>query len=145
MALTCKADVGAQDLADMLPTGVAVLNHEDESISVNRRFHELMTCQSAKSFKCWSQSIHPEDYDRVTNAYFEALKAKHGLRMEYRVRNQSHLWRVLRLSPLDEMDVRWLKLGKEGGFICTIADITLEKTAELVQGSLAREAQERKQ
>jgi signal transduction histidine kinase/ActR/RegA family two-component response regulator len=145
MAFTCKADVGAQDLADMLPTGVAVLNHEDESIFVNRRFHELMTCQSAKSFKCWSQSIHPEDHDRVTNAYFEALKAKHALRMEYRVRNQSHLWRVLMLSPLDEMDARRFQLGNEGGFICTIADITLEKTAELVQGSLAREAQERKQ
>lgn len=145
MAVSCNGDVGAQDLADMLPTGVAVLNHEDESVFVNRRFHELMTCQSAKSFKCWSQSIHPEDYDRVADAYFEASKAKHALRIEYRVRNQSSLWRVLMLSPLDEMDVRRFKLGTEGGFICTIADITLEKTAELVQGSLAREAQERKQ
>lgn len=51
MAVTFCGDVYAQDLADMLPTGVAVLNHEDESIFVNRRFRELMTCQSAKTFE----------------------------------------------------------------------------------------------
>ncbi|KAJ5126071.1 hypothetical protein N7448_005379 [Penicillium atrosanguineum] len=145
MAVTFSANVGAQDLADILPTGIAVLNHEDESIFVNRRFRELMTCQRAESFKCWSQSIHSEDYDRVADAYLKALKAKHALRIEYRTRSQSSLWRALMLSPLDETDVRRFKLGDEGGFICTIADITLEKTAELVQESLAREAQERKQ
>lgn len=129
----------------MLPTGIAILNHEDESIFVNRRFRELMTCRNAKSFECWSQSIHPQDYERVAAAYHKASNAQHALRIEYRIRSQSSLWRVLMLSPLDEPDVRKFKLGDDGGFICTITDITLEKTAELFQESLAREAQERKQ
>lgn len=145
MSITFDGDICAQDLADMLPTGIAVLNHEDESIFVNRRFRELMTCRNAKSFECWSQSIHPQDYERVAAAYHKASNAQHALRIEYRIRSQSSLWRVLMLSPLDEPDVRKFKLGDDGGFICTITDITLEKTAELFQESLAREAQERKQ
>lgn len=48
------------------------------------------------------------------------------------------------LAPLDDADIRRLNLSN-GGFICTIADITREKTAELLQVEIAREAQERKQ
>ncbi|KAJ5135315.1 uncharacterized protein N7515_004593 [Penicillium bovifimosum] len=136
---------GAQELADILPIGIAILNHRDESILVNRRFRELMACHNAKSFQCWSQSIHPEDYDRVATAYFEALKSKHALRIEYRIRNQKSLWRGLMLAPLENTDLQRLNLGDDVGFICTIADITLEKTAELQQMEIAHEAQERKQ
>lgn len=134
----------AQDLADMLPTGVAILNQNDESIMVNRRFRELMTCCSVRSFECWSQSIHPEDYDRVVTAYLETLHSKHALRIEFRTRSQIPLWRVLMLAPLDDADTHRLNLS-DGGFICTIADITQEKMAELLQMDIAREAQERKQ
>ncbi|KAJ5545609.1 hypothetical protein N7494_003194 [Penicillium frequentans] len=134
----------AQDLADMLPLGVAILNQNDESIMVNRRFRELMTCCSARSFECWSQSIHPEDFDRVVTAYLETLHSKHALRIEFRTRSQIPLWRVLMLAPLDDADTHRLNLS-DGGFICTIADITQEKMAELLQMDIAREAQERKQ
>jgi signal transduction histidine kinase len=144
MAAVLDGKLSAQELADMLPTGVAILNENDESIMVNRRFREPMTCCNARSFECWSQSIHPEDYDRAATAYSEASRSKHALRTEFRTRSQAPLWRVLMLAPLDEADLHRLNLSY-GGFICTIADITQEKTTELLQVEIAREAQERKQ
>ena len=144
MAAAFDGNLSAQELADMLPTGVAILNQNDESIMVNRRFRELMTCSRAKSFECWSQSIHPDDFDRIATAYFETSRSKHALRIEFRTRSRIPLWRVLMLAPLDDADLHRLNLSN-GGFICTIADITHEKTAELLQMEIAREAQERKQ
>ncbi|KAJ6103670.1 hypothetical protein N7486_003892 [Penicillium sp. IBT 16267x] len=144
MAAVLDGNLSAKELADMLPTGVAILNQNDESIMVNRRFRELMTCSGARSFECWSQSIHPEDYDRVATAYFETSCSKHALRIEFRTRSRISLWRVLMLAPLDDADLHRLNLSN-GGFICTIADITHEKTAELLQAEIAREAEERKQ
>jgi hypothetical protein len=82
MAAVPNLNLSAQELADMLLTGVAFLNQNDESIMVNRRFRELMTCCSARSFDCWSKSIHPEDYDRVATAYLETLRSKHALCIE---------------------------------------------------------------
>jgi signal transduction histidine kinase/CheY-like chemotaxis protein len=144
MAAVLDWNLSGQELADMLPTGVAILNQNDESIMVNRRFRELMTCCTPRSFECWSQSIHPEDYDRVATAYLETSRSKHALRIEFRTRSQISLWRVLMLAPLDDTDLHRFNLS-DGGFICTIADITQEKTAELLQVEIAREAQERKQ
>ncbi|KAJ5328749.1 hypothetical protein N7452_009139 [Penicillium brevicompactum] len=144
MSAAFDGNISAQELADMLPTGLAILNQNDESIMVNRRFRELMTCSSASSFECWSQSIHPDDFDRIATAYFETSRSKHALRIEFRTRSRIPLWRVLMLAPLDEIDMHRLNLSN-GGFICTIADITHEKTAELLQVEIAREAQERKQ
>ncbi|KGO69327.1 hypothetical protein PITC_095090 [Penicillium italicum] len=99
----------------MLLTGVAFLNQNDESIMVNRRFRELMTCCSARSFDCWSKPIHPEDYDRVATAYLETSRSKHDLRIEFRTRSQISLWRVLMLAPLDDIDLHRLSLSG-GGF-----------------------------
>jgi signal transduction histidine kinase len=136
-------NVTAQELADMLPTGVVILNCRDETVLSNQHFRELTTCHSAKSFDCWSKSIHPEDYSLVSDAYYEALRARNALRIEYRTRGQMSLWRALVLAPLDDADLQRLGLGSEGGFVCTIADITLEKTADLSQRAIADLAKER--
>ncbi|PWY68028.1 histidine kinase G2 [Aspergillus sclerotioniger CBS 115572] len=139
-------NVSAQQLADMMPTGMAVLDHQDKFVFVNRRFLELTTCTADEAFECWCQTIHPEDLDRVTTAYRHASQAKHALRIEYRTRLQPCLWRVCLLMPLeDEAERRGFNLGSEGGFICTITDITQEKTAELTQRKIANDAEERKQ
>ncbi|RDH35001.1 hypothetical protein BDQ94DRAFT_177131 [Aspergillus welwitschiae] len=139
-------DVSAQQLADMMPIGLAVLDHQDGSVFVNKRFLELTTCTSERAFECWCQSIHPEDFDRVAAAYREASQSYHALRIEYRTRLQPCLWRVCLLTPLEDEEERqrW-NLGPEGGFVCTITDITQEKTAELTQRRIAHEAEDRKQ
>ncbi|RHZ63626.1 putative sensor histidine kinase/response regulator [Aspergillus thermomutatus] len=136
--------VSAQELADMLPTGVAMLNHRDEAIFTNRRFRALMTSCNPRSFDCWSQSIHPDDYDRLATAYHDASRAQQPLRIEYRTRDDDCPWRLLTLTPMAPDERARFGLGSDGGSICTIADISQEKTAELSHKKIAEEAQQRK-
>ncbi|RAL00065.1 uncharacterized protein BO80DRAFT_455926 [Aspergillus ibericus CBS 121593] len=138
--------VSAQQLADMMPTGLAVLNHRDQTVFVNKRFLELTTCPAEEAFEGWRQTIHREDVERVTTAYRKASCTQQPLRIEYRTRLQPCLWRVCLLTPVeDEDDRRRFGLSPDGGFICTITDITPEKTAELTQRRIAHEAEDRKQ
>ncbi|KAL4893908.1 hypothetical protein BDV59DRAFT_207371 [Aspergillus ambiguus] len=136
--------VTAQQLADMLPTGVAILDHEDGTVFVNSGFRELMTSKMARTFDCWSSSIHPDDYEHVAEAYREASRTHSPLRVEYRTRKQPYPWRLLILTPLREDERERFKIGKEGGFLCTISDITQEKSAELSQKKIADDAEQRK-
>ncbi|KAF7166274.1 hypothetical protein CNMCM5623_000031 [Aspergillus felis] len=136
--------ISAQQLADMLPTGVAILNHRDEAIFTNRRFRDLMTKCDPRCFDCWSQSIHPDDFDRLAEAYHDAARAQKPLRIEYRTRDDDCPWRLLTLSPMGPDERSLFGLTTAGGAICTIADISKEKTAELSQRKIAEEAQQRK-
>ncbi|CAG8904576.1 unnamed protein product [Penicillium egyptiacum] len=144
MTFTFNQNVSAQQLADILPNGVAILNHRYELVSVNRRFRELIPCPSLNFSECWLRSVHPDDYDRVATGYREVATSKQPLRFEYHARDPDSIWCVMTLDRLDDKDVQCFGLGDGGVFICTIADITPEKQAELLQRQAAEEAQERK-
>ncbi|KAJ5375101.1 CheY-like superfamily [Penicillium concentricum] len=144
MPFTFKQNVSAQQLADILPNGVAILTHRYELVSVNRRFRELVPYPSVNFSDCWLSSVHPDDYDRVSAGYREVATSKQPLRLEYHTRDPDSIWCVMTLDRLDDKDVQCFGLGEGGVFICTIADITPEKRAELVQKQAAEEAQERK-
>ncbi|KAJ5779278.1 CheY-like superfamily [Penicillium paradoxum] len=137
-------NVSAQQLADILPNGVAILTHRHELVSVNRRFRELIPCSNASFSECWLRSVHPDDYERVSTGYREVEKSKGPLRLEYHTRDPDSIWCVMTLDRLDDKDVQCFGLGDGGLSICTIADITPEKKAELLQRQAAEEAQERK-
>ncbi|CAI7610373.1 unnamed protein product [Penicillium crustosum] len=144
MTFTFNQNVSAQQLADLLPNGVAILTHRYELVSVNRRFRELIPCPSVNFSECWLHSVHPDDYERVSNGYREVETSKQPLRLEYHTRDPDSIWCVMTLDRLDDKDVQCFGLGDGGVFICTIADITPEKKAELLQRQAAEEAQERK-
>jgi hypothetical protein len=108
-AVPLDVNVTAQELADMLPTGIVIINHRDEPVFANQRFRELATCHRVKYFECWSKSIHPKDYGLVADAYFEALRSRNALRIEYRTRGQMSLWRAIVLTPLDDADMQRLR------------------------------------
>ncbi|KAE8146664.1 hypothetical protein BDV25DRAFT_132754 [Aspergillus avenaceus] len=135
----------AQQFADILPIGAAIINARDEAMFFNRRFRDLTTRQSTKAFDCWSESICSEHFDRVVTAYHNALKSKTELRMEYRTGTDICLWQLLTLTPLQETDLGGFIPGAGGGFVCTITDITKEKRAEISQKKIAEEAQHRKE
>lgn len=135
----------AQQLANILPVGLVITNHRDELVFINQRFQDRHTQCNGKHFDHLSHSIHPDDYERVEKAYHEAFKSKRELRIQYRVRGEDDLWRLLVLNPLDDADMRHFNLRERWGSICTIVDITAEKTAELTQAKVAQEAQNRKQ
>ena len=144
MAFTFNQNVSAQQLADILPNGVAILTYRYELVSVNRRFRELIPCPSINFSECWLHSVHPDDYDRVSAGYREVATSKQPLRLEYHTRDPDSVWCVMTLDRLDAKDVQCFGLGDDGVFICTVADITPEKRAELLQKHAAEEAQERK-
>ncbi|KAJ5972386.1 CheY-like superfamily [Penicillium vulpinum] len=144
MTFTFNHNVSAQQLADILPNGVAILTHRYELVSVNRRFRELIPHPSINFSECWLRSVHPDDYDRVSTGYREVATSKQPLRLEYHTRDPDSIWCVMTLDRLDDKDVQCFGLGEGGVYICTIADITPEKRAELIQKQAAEEAQERK-
>jgi hypothetical protein len=103
----------------MLPSGLAILDHEAKAVFVNQHFYQLTSHQSDdKSFKSWPQSIHPDDYNRVMDAYKEAFRSQKQLRVEFRAQGIDHPWRLLLLTPLGDdnlqhvssADVELLKL-----------------------------------
>lgn len=132
--------------AEMLPTGLAILDHEAQAVFVNQHFYALTTHRGDdQSFRSWPQSIHPEDYDRVLGAYHQAFVYQRQLRTEFRALGGDRPWRLLLLTPLGDENLRHVSLEKYGGFICCVVDITSEKSAELSQRNAAIEARERKE
>ncbi|KAM0721449.1 hypothetical protein Q7P37_002373 [Cladosporium fusiforme] len=132
--------------AEMIPTGLAILDHNARAVFVNQHFYQLTThWGDDQSFKSWPQSIHPEDYDRVMTAYQEAFRGQTELRAEFRALGSDHPWRLLLLTPLGDENLEHVSLGEYGGFICSVVDITSEKSAENDQRLAAEEATERKQ
>lgn len=131
--------------AEMIPTGLAILDHNARAVFVNQQFYQLTThWGDDQSFKSWPQSIHPDDYERVMGAYQRAFKGQTELRAEFRALGSDHPWRLLLLTPLGDENLRHVSLGEYGGFICSVVDITSEKSAENDQRIAAEEATERK-
>lgn len=151
----CQDAVGEQPLneniffsrfASMLPTGLAILDHNAEAIFVNPQFHELTVHKDDdKSFKAWPLTIHSDDYEHVMDAYRDAFHNQQPLRIEFRAQGTTEQWRLLLLSPLKGDDLRHAELKEYGGFICAIIDITSNKMAELAQEKAAKEAREGKE
>lgn len=132
--------------AEMLPTGLAILDHEANAIFVNQHFYQLTTHSDGdQSFKSWPQSIDPADYERVMGAYAEAFRSQKQLRTEFRSYGQKNPWRLLLLTPLGDENLQHVSLREYGGFICSIVDISSEKKAALAERQSAKEAQERKE
>jgi PAS domain-containing protein len=60
--------------AEMVPTGVAILDHNAQLVFVNRQFRQLTAHGTDdESSKSWPQSIHPDDYEHVMSTYREAF------------------------------------------------------------------------
>ncbi|EMD00847.1 hypothetical protein BAUCODRAFT_100388 [Baudoinia panamericana UAMH 10762] len=130
----------------MLPSGLAILDHTAQAIFVNQHFYELTTHHGDdQSFKSWPASIHPDDYDRVMNAYHDAFVSQQQLRTEFRAQGGDSRWRLLLLTPLGDDNLQHISLREYGGFICSIVDISSEKGAEISERKAAKEALERKE
>lgn len=132
--------------AEMLPSGLAILDHNAQAVFVNQHFYDLTTSRDGdRTFTSWPRSIHPSDYDRVMDAYRDAFSSKQQLRTEFRARGDTHPWRLLLLTPLADENLKHVSLKESGGFICSIVDISSEKSAELEERKAAKQARERKE
>lgn len=59
--------------AELLPSGLAILDRDAKAQFVNKKFWDLTTLEDDEQFTSWPQSIHPDDYDRVIGAYRKAF------------------------------------------------------------------------
>nr|AAR99466.1 two component histidine kinase 1 [Plenodomus lingam] len=132
-----------QRFAELLPTGLAILDKDAEAIFVNDGFFKLTTNKGQNEFRAWPESIHPDDYDHVMTAYRKAFESRETLQIEFRcdvaepTEVAGEQWRLFLLKPLSDDPL--------AGFISAIIDITDIKQAQLTQEKAAREAQERKE
>jgi PAS domain-containing protein len=132
--------------AEMLPSGLAILDREAKAVFVNQHFYQLTTHRGeGREFKSWPQSIHPDDYDRVMQAYQEAFTLQKQLRTEFRALGEQNPWRLLLLTPLGSDSLQHVSLREYGGFICSVVDITSEKNAEFAEREAAKDARERRE
>lgn len=132
--------------AEMIPTGLAILDHQAQAVFVNQLFYDLTTHRGDdQSFQGWPQSIHPDDYDRVMDAYREAFRKQIPLRTEFRASGHKTPWRLLLLTPLGDENLQHVSLREYGGFVCSVVDVTNQKQNELDERKKAKEATERKE
>lgn len=98
-----------------------------------------------RKLRLTSFASDPEDYDRVMSAYQDAFTSQKQLRTEFRAVSDDSPWRLLLLTPLGDENLRHVSLREYGGFICSVVDISSEKSAELSERKAAKEARERKE
>lgn len=134
-----------QKFAEMLPTGLAILNHEAEPLFVNHQFHSLTAHQGPdQSFRMWPETIHPDDYERVMAEYHKAFDSQTNLETEFRAFGEDQ-WRLFLMRPLGKNNLQQFDLRQFGGYICALIDVSDMKNAEISQTKVAKEARERKQ
>ncbi|KUI54506.1 Peroxide stress-activated histidine kinase mak2 [Cytospora mali] len=138
-----------QRFAELLPTGLAILDHNAEAVFVNDQFFHLTTKKSSHEFRSWPESIDPRDYDRVMTQYREAFGERQEIKVEFRCvigddaenpdgdDSKNGNWRMFFLKPLDA--------AKNAGYICAVVDISELKSAEQAQERAAQDAKDRKQ
>lgn len=65
-SIDLKSNKLFQKFAQMLPTGLAILNSDAEALFVNREFYTLTSDknQDLDNFRCWPESIHEDVRNR---------------------------------------------------------------------------------
>ncbi|KAL3459538.1 hypothetical protein BJX64DRAFT_291205 [Aspergillus heterothallicus] len=135
----------AQDLADILPVGIVIVDHKDTPAFMNQRFQAFTGTKRATGWDCLSHTIHSNYHGPIENVYHTALNTRTALRAEYQTKDEIETWRALTLEPLSEGHLRKFGLSDHGGMISMVTDITPEKAAEMQQKMIAEDARERKQ
>ena len=134
-----------QKFAEMLPTGLAILNHKADPLFVNHQFHNLTAHRGPdQSFRMWPETIHPDDYERVMDEYHKAFDSQTDLETEFRAFGEDQ-WRLFLMRPLGKNNLQQFDLRRFGGYICALIDVSDMKNAEISQTKVAKEARERKQ
>lgn len=145
MSLPFHPTASAQQLADVLPLGVAILDQNYQIVSENSRFEVLIPLSYGTFQARCLQTVHCDDAAYVIAAFTQLEKYEGSLktfRVEYRMRDQDN-WCVLIIEPILSGGHNF-GLVDHGGFVATIADITPEKKAEVSQRQLLRDAEEHK-
>ncbi|MEM9817644.1 MAG: PAS domain S-box protein [Cyanobacteria bacterium P01_D01_bin.6] len=120
-------------LAAAAPVGIFRHNMPGECIYVNQRTSEI-TGLSHEALKGnqWQNALHPEDRERVINAWMQAFQTQTPFQLEYRFQWPDGTSRWVYTQAVAEFDASGQMIGSVG----TITDISDRKAAEIALQNL---------
>lgn len=116
-----------ENLARISPVGIFRTDIEGRCIYVNERWCEMAGISSEEALNDgWVRAIHPEDRQRVREAWYTSAKNGRPFRAEYKFqRPDGHTTFVLGQSSAEVNQD-----GVASGYVGTVTDITEQKQAE---------------
>jgi PAS domain S-box-containing protein len=130
-----ESEARFRELADVAPVMIWMSNADRQCVYLNRRWLEF----SGRSLEAglgmgWYDSVHPEDRDRLFEAFGTALARREPCSIEYRLRNAYGEYRWVRDHGLP----RFSDSGELQGYVGSAYDVTdLMKAAALLRRSNA--------
>ncbi len=114
-------------LAAVAPVGILQTDANGHYVYVNDLWCQItgLSLESAKGF-AWTQALHPDDRDRVIEAWYNAAQRNQLFSIEYRFQGADGLVTWVLGKAAAERDAK----GRGVGFVGTITDITERKQAE---------------
>ena len=113
-------------LAKILPVGIFRADAAGDCLYVNQRFLEMAGLTAPQALgEGWTQSLHPQDRERVLSLWYRAVKDKLPCKLEYRFCNGDlTTWVFWQAVP------EIAKSGEVLGYLGTLTDISDRQQAE---------------
>ena len=117
-----------RNMADTAPVMIWIVDTEGSCTYVNQRWLDY----TGRTFEeelgsGWTQSIHPDDYERCMETYVNTVNTRRPFEMEYRVRRYDGEYRWI----FDKGVPRFSTTGTFLGYIGSCIDITERKQGEV--------------
>ncbi len=114
-------------LAETAPTGIYRMDAAGTIVFVNEVWRRITSLGPLPlGAVAWREALHPDERDRVVQAWDEALGRGQDLRQEYRVRRPDGGVRWVADTAAPELDLE----GGLTGFVGTLTDITEKREIE---------------
>lgn len=122
-----ESEARFRNMADSAPVLIWVNNIQGKATYVNKQWLEF-TGQSFEEalHQDWANVVHPEDRQKVTSIYADALERRIAYKIDYRLRRHNGAYRWVAATATPRFDNNRQLLG----YIASIIDITERKEAE---------------
>ena len=115
-----ESEARFRNMADSAPVMLWVVDEKGYCTYLNTRWYEFtgQTHEEAEGFG-WLEATHPDDKDKATAVFLDALSRKEGFRLEYRLRRSDGVYRW----AIDAAEPRFTPDGRFVGYIGSVIDI----------------------
>lgn len=131
-----ESEARFRSLTKHAPVGIFLTDPNGEPVFVNDRVRELsgLGIEELRGSR-WTQTLHPDDRERVAAEWDAAVKRNEGLHCEYRYRRADGSESWVQASAVEQRNAS----GALVGYIGTLVDITEAKAA----GAALKESEKR--
>ncbi len=123
-----ESEMRFRALADDSPVMIWVVDPTGATTFLNRLWYETTGQTEAEAQGMgWTDAIHPEDRDAVSQTFLAAFVQRERFRVEYRLRRADGSWAWV----IDDGRPRFASDGTFLGYVGSLMDITERRSAEL--------------